>query len=54
MTVLTVTLDNSLSPTGNQEIEGILEALKDMLEKSMKVPKDMLHFLKEKKLKGAS
>ncbi len=54
LTVLTVTLDNSLSPTGNQEIEGILEALKDMLEKSMKVPKDMLHFLKEKKLKGAS
>lgn len=54
LTVLTVTLDNSLSPTGNKEIEGILEALKDILEKSLKVPKDMLLFLMESRLKGAS
>ena len=37
-----------------EEITKVLAVLSDMLEKSMKVPKDMLHFLQEKQPKGGS
>lgn len=54
LTLLTVILDNSISPMEQEEITKVLAVLSDMLEKSMKVPKDMLHFLQEKQPKGGS
>lgn len=49
LTVLTITIDNSISPEGEEEIEGVLAAFGAILEKSLDIPEHALHFLSEKK-----
>lgn len=48
LTVLTITLDNHLIPSDDEEIARILSAFTEMQEKGMGIPSHTLRFLMRK------